>query len=123
MVVLDHRNESTGRSNLQHLTMLTFLSSHLIPPSSFALASLPLSLSFSFPSCLPSTPSSLTPYILLAGVQEDDIVLTSSQCSDCPFLLREAVVTEKLDGGNCSIFQGKVIVVFINLSFCTHGTT
>ena len=43
-----------------------------------------------------------------AGVQDDDIVLSAGSCSELPFLKKEAVITEKLDGGNCSIFCGKV---------------
>lgn len=46
--------------------------------------------------------------IKLTGVQDDDILLSASGCSGLPFLREEAVVTEKLDGGNCSIHRGKV---------------
>ena len=40
------------------------------------------------------------------GVNADDTVLPSS--TKHPFFSREAVLTEKMDGGNCSIFRGKV---------------
>ena len=40
------------------------------------------------------------------GVSGDDIVLPST--SKQPFLSQESILTEKLDGGNCSIFRGKV---------------
>ena len=42
------------------------------------------------------------------GVNNDDIVLSTTQCSDLPILCEEAIISEKLDGGNCSIYQGKV---------------
>ncbi|KAI6654626.1 hypothetical protein LOD99_1021 [Oopsacas minuta] len=40
------------------------------------------------------------------GVNADDIMLPSS--TKHTFLSQEAILTEKLDGGNCSIFRGKV---------------
>ena len=43
-----------------------------------------------------------------AGVQDDDIVLSAGSCRELPFLKEEIVITEKLDGGNCSISCGKV---------------
>ena len=45
---------------------------------------------------------------LIIGVHEDDITLTPSQCAELPILAQETVLTEKLDGGNCCIYQGKV---------------
>ncbi len=53
---------------------------------------------------------------VLAGIQDDDIVLSTAVCSGLPFLLSEAVVTEKLDGGNCCIYRGKVAI-----NRATHG--
>ena len=41
------------------------------------------------------------------GVSDDDVILPSST-SKLPCFTQEAVLTEKLDGGNCSIFRGKV---------------
>ena len=52
------------------------------------------------------TPPPLPPPSL--GVSSDDVVLSSTQVAVLPFLSRAAVVTEKLDGGNCSIYNGKV---------------
>lgn len=44
----------------------------------------------------------------LVGVQSDDIVLDAEHSNHIHFFRQEAVVTEKLDGGNCSIHRGKV---------------
>ena len=40
------------------------------------------------------------------GISEDDVILPST--STLPCFNQEAVLTEKLDGGNCSIFRRKV---------------
>ncbi len=50
-----------------------------------------------------------TPHLPFSpGVSADDIVLVSSKDTALPILSQETVVTEKLDGGNCSIYNGKV---------------
>ena len=42
------------------------------------------------------------------GVHDDDNVLSAGGCVSLPFMKEESIITEKLDGGNCSIYQGKV---------------
>ena len=42
------------------------------------------------------------------GVHDDDIVLSYGSSSTLSFLNDNSVITEKLDGGNCSIYRGKV---------------
>lgn len=44
--------------------------------------------------------------ISVTGVRGDDITLLLSQCTGLLILGQEDVVTEKLDEGNCSIYQG-----------------
>ncbi len=46
------------------------------------------------------------------GVQTDDIVLKSEHAHSLKFLAHKAVLTEKLDGGNCSIYRGKVCIQY-----------
>lgn len=49
-----------------------------------------------------------TPHLPFSpGVAEDDIILPCDG-SKLPILSEDVVVTEKLDGGNCSIHCGKV---------------
>ena len=43
-----------------------------------------------------------------AGVQGDDIVIPEVELSSLPLLNEETVITEKLDGANCSIYHGNV---------------
>jgi len=38
--------------------------------------------------------------------QDDDVVLPDSHCTQ--FVGKEVIITEKLDGGNCQLFQGKI---------------
>lgn len=49
----------------------------------------------------------------IAGVQSDDIVLNIDHACNLQYLSNEAVLTEKLDGGNCSIVRGKVCHIII----------
>ena len=54
-----------------------------------------------------------TPHLPFSpGVSADDIVLVSSKDTALPILSQETVLTEKLDGGNCSIYNGKVCGMF-----------
>jgi hypothetical protein len=47
-----------------------------------------------------------TPHLPFSpGVFSDDITLDSKHCTQ--FLNKEVVITEKLDGGNCQLHQGK----------------
>lgn len=57
-----------------------------------------------------------TPHLPFSpGVSADDIVLSSARDANIPLLSQETILTEKLDGGNCSIYHGKVC-----LSYCTN---
>lgn len=57
-------------------------------------------------------------------MQSDDIVLTMEHSSKIRFLQQEAVVTEKLDGGNCSLYQGKVCCIRVGtISHCVWNRT
>ncbi len=50
-----------------------------------------------------------TPHLPFSpGVSADDVVLPYTNSADLPILSQETVLTEKLDGGNCSIYKGKV---------------
>ena len=43
------------------------------------------------------------------GVQEDDVVLSKVELGALPLFNEETVLTEKLDGANCSIYRGTVM--------------
>uniref|UniRef100_A0A1X7V124 RNA ligase domain-containing protein n=1 Tax=Amphimedon queenslandica TaxID=400682 RepID=A0A1X7V124_AMPQE len=55
--------------------------------------------------------------MMCLGVQEDDVILPVGILP--PFLKGQVIVTEKLDGGNCSIYQGKVYSRTVNTE-ATH---
>ena len=53
-----------------------------------------------------------------AGVQSDDIVIGEAELGSLhPLLSQETVLTEKLDGANCSIYRG---TVGTNYSYCRN---
>jgi hypothetical protein len=53
-----------------------------------------------------------TPHLPFSpGVFSDDITLDSKHCNQ--FLNKEVVITEKLDGGNCQLHQGKGFPLFL----------
>jgi hypothetical protein len=41
-------------------------------------------------------------------VQSDDVVIGEAELGSLPLLSEETVLTEKLDGANCSIYRGTV---------------
>lgn len=50
-----------------------------------------------------------TPHLPFSpGVQSDDIVLNSRALDQMCFFTQDVVITEKMDGGNCSLYRGKV---------------
>ena len=52
--------------------------------------------------------SVITFYYPKIGVQSDDIVLNSRALDQMCFFTQDVVITEKMDGGNCSLYRGKV---------------
>ena len=47
-------------------------------------------------------------HVVYAGIQGDDIVIPEVELSSLPLFSEETVLTEKLDGANCSIYHGNV---------------
>lgn len=66
--------------------------------------------------CSPVSPSFTLWLSLCLGVSEDDTVLSCVECK-LPILLEETVLTEKLDGGNCSIHCGKVGLLWFGIVY------
>ena len=53
-----------------------------------------------------------TPHLPFSpGINSDDITLDSKHCNQ--FLNKEIVITEKLDGGNCQLYQNKGLLDII----------
>ncbi|EFC45507.1 predicted protein [Naegleria gruberi] len=51
--------------------------------------------------------------------QDDDVVLSNQHCTQ--FVGQEVIITEKMDGGNCQLFQGKIFARTTNKE-ATHAS-
>ena len=53
-------------------------------------------------------------------MQSDDVVIGEAELGSLPLLSEETVLTEKLDGANCSIYRGTVTNM---LCYSSQGRT